>query len=549
MFVRLLQVGFGLIAFAALLLSVLIQIKGAGFIERRIPSWKSAQATLPPNKPSKELPPAHEMKDAVVRAFQHAWSGYERDAFGDDQYHPIGKHGSNMSSKGAIGYTILDALDTMLLMGLTEEYSRSREWVATKLTFDIDQQYNMFETTIRVLGGLLSAYHLSGGDSLYLEKAVDLADRMMPAFDTPSGLPHAMFNAARRVAVPDTDNQNLISTAEAGTVQLEFKYLSHLTGNPLYWEKTEKAMEVIKNALGDGLAPISLSPITGQFIESPIRLGSRGDSFYEYLLKQYLQTARTENVYRKMYDGTMREIHDRLIRTTNHANFTYTVELLPDAEGQWRVSHKQDHLVCFLGGSLLLGATEGRASVPPNFETFMPHEIRDWNTGLELIKTCMMTHETATKLSPEIAYFYPPEDPMSMKRDWYIKKSYISTTPLLDARYILRPETVESLFLAYRMTGNQKYREWGWEIFQAIEKHCKVPSGGYAGVNDVAAKNPQHIDSMETFFLGETLKYLYLLFSDPSMLPLKGWSFVSVDLIMNCARPCLLSKQPPRRRV
>lgn len=97
------------------------------------------------------------------------------------------------------------------------------------------------QTTIRVLGGLLSAYHLSGGDSLYLEKAVDLADRMIPAFDTPSGRPHAMFNAARREAVSDTENQNLISTAEAGTMQLEFKYLSHLTGNPIYWGKTEKA--------------------------------------------------------------------------------------------------------------------------------------------------------------------------------------------------------------------------------------------------------------------------------------------------------------------
>jgi len=236
-----------------------------------------------------------------------------------------------------------------------------------------------------------------------------------------------------------------------------------------------------------------------------------------------LQTNRSEKVYRKMYDSTMREIHNRLVRTTKHGNFTYTVELLPEAhaEGQWHVSHKQDHLVCFLGGSLLLGATEGRASVPPNFETFMSHDVRDWNTGLELIKTCMMTHETATGLSPEIAYFYPPEDSTSKKRDWYIKKSFISSTPLLDARYILRPETVESLFLAYRMTGDQKYREWGWEIFQAIEKHCKVSSGGYVGVNDVTAKNPGHIDTMETFFLGETLKYLYLLFSDPSTLSLK----------------------------
>jgi endoplasmic reticulum Man9GlcNAc2 1,2-alpha-mannosidase len=96
------------------------------------------------------------------------------------------------------------------------------------------------QTTIRLLGGLLSAYHLSGGDALYLDHARDLADRMLPVFDTPSGLPFPMINLQRREGVWSKDNYGLVSTAEASTLQLEFRYLSELTNDDIYWEKAEK---------------------------------------------------------------------------------------------------------------------------------------------------------------------------------------------------------------------------------------------------------------------------------------------------------------------
>lgn len=96
------------------------------------------------------------------------------------------------------------------------------------------------QTTIRVLGGLLSTYHLSGNDALYLEKAQELAHRILPVFDTPSGLPLSMVNLAKREGVSDVDNRGFISTAEAATLQLEFKYLSLLTDEEIYWEKAEK---------------------------------------------------------------------------------------------------------------------------------------------------------------------------------------------------------------------------------------------------------------------------------------------------------------------
>ena len=87
---------------------------------------------------------------------------------------------------------------------------------------------------------MLSAYHFSGNDSLYLKKAVDLADRMLPAFDTPTGLPLSSINLARRVGIPDMDNNGWASTAEVSTLQLEFRYLSELTDDDTYWRTAEK---------------------------------------------------------------------------------------------------------------------------------------------------------------------------------------------------------------------------------------------------------------------------------------------------------------------
>ncbi|KZS93510.1 glycoside hydrolase [Sistotremastrum niveocremeum HHB9708] len=501
-----------------------------GALIRLIEPWYDLSEQLPGvSSPEYAFLGADEVRrDAVVDAFKHAWFAYERDAMGDDEYHPLSHKGSNLTDAGGIGYTVVDSLDTMIIMGLDEEYRRARSWVDTKLTFEVDGIFNVFETTIRVLGGLLSAYHLTH-DSLYIDRAKDLADRLMVAFSTPSGLPVAMVNLGTRTPIPDTGNQNLVSTAEVATLQLELRYLTELTDDDSYWRAAEKVMQVIRKAVPvPPLAAIYMDPQQGTFVTSPIRLGSRGDSYYEYLLKQYLQTGRVETGYREMYDGAMDAIHEHLVQRTPHTNFLYTAELMPERtqthQMQWRLVPKQDHLVCFLGGSLMLGATDGgHFSVPPRAEEFVGTARRDWTTGYELIKTCMETHRTHTGLSPEIAHFRTKNDPQAIAdlapNDWYIKGSR-QPTAALDARYILRPETVESLFIAFRLTGDSRYRDWGWQIFQSIEKHCKVPTGGYAGVTNVDIVPPELEDKMETFMMSETLKYLYLLFSDSSILPL-----------------------------
>jgi hypothetical protein len=200
--------------------------------------------------------------------------------------------------------------------------------------------------------------------------------------------------------------------------------------------------------------------------------------------------------------------------------------------------------MCYLGGSLMLSATTGapsskKVSTPPLLDELSEEGRRDWKNGVELTRTCVKTHETRTGLAPEIVHFRIPSDIEHMPKlgmtpsDWYIMGAPPGSPVPIDARYDLRPETVESLFIAWRLTGDTRYREQGWNIFQAIEKHCRIATGGYASVLNVDAFPVKHQDKMETFMMSETMKYLFLLFSDDEVLPLDKYVFnTGVSLIL-----------------
>jgi endoplasmic reticulum Man9GlcNAc2 1,2-alpha-mannosidase len=205
---------------------------------------------------------------------------------GCDEYRPISRSGYNLSSQGGIGYTVVDALDTMYLMGLKEEYQRSYKWVKESLSFDKNGQYITFEVsaftfmrslthtiqtnfllppppqiTIRVLGGLLSSYALTA-DKVFLNQAMDLANRILPVFHTPSGLPLPYVNLA---IPPDNkldDNWAFggkVSLAEVATLQLEFRYLSLASGEWKFWEAVEKVMKTVEKGWKvDGLSPVDI---------------------------------------------------------------------------------------------------------------------------------------------------------------------------------------------------------------------------------------------------------------------------------------------------
>jgi len=447
---------------------------------------KKHAADVPPSDGSVEFKgPHNERQRAVVGAFQHAWQGYRTYAWGKDHLKPISK---NHQTWFNLGLTLIDSLDTMLVMNLKEEFKEARDWVRDKFYLGVNKDVNLFETTIRVLGGLLSTYHLSS-DKVFLEKAIDLGDRLMGSFDTPSGIPYSDVNLKTGKAhapkwSPDS------STSEVSTIQLEFRDLSRATNNPKYEEAAEKVSKHIHNLPKQaGLVPIFISAQTGKFRQfSTITLGARGDSYYEYLLKQWVQTGTSQDYLKEDYNASIDGVMSKLVKRTVPNNLLFVGEIL---SGGKDFKPKMDELVCFLPGTLALGVHKG---MPKSHMTL----------AQELLYTCYLTFaRQPTFLAPEITHFNYQD---GSSKDFYTKPN--------DAHYLLRPETIESLYYLYYFTGNKTYQDWGWNIFQGIEKYTKV-GAGYTTISNVRDEmDTRPRDMMESFFLGETLKYLYLLFAD-----------------------------------
>uniref|UniRef100_A0A667YTF7 alpha-1,2-Mannosidase n=1 Tax=Myripristis murdjan TaxID=586833 RepID=A0A667YTF7_9TELE len=422
---------------------------------------------------------------AVRDTFRHAWKGYKEHAWGHDELKPVSK---SYGEWFGLGLTLVDSLDTMYILGLKEEFEEAKNWVETQLSFSKNVDVNLFESTIRILGGLLSTYHLTG-DQLFLEKAKDIGSRLMPAFKTPSKIPYSDVNIGKGTAHPPrwTSDSTL---AEVTSIQLEFRELSRLTQEPHYQEVVNEVMKLVHKLPGkhDGLVPMFINTNSGQFTHKGVfTLGARADSYYEYLLKQWIQGGKTEDDLLEDYLQAVEGVKKHLLRQTGPSRLTFVGELSHN-----RFNPKMDHLVCFLPGTLALGAHNG-----------LPGDHMD--LALQLMETChQMYAQMETGLSPEIAHFnLQARD----GRDVDVKPA--------DRHNLLRPETVESLFYMYRFTKDTKYRDWGWDILQSFNKYTKVSSGGYTSINNVRDPvNPGPRDKMESFFLGETLKYLYLLFSD-----------------------------------
>ncbi|XP_075993874.1 endoplasmic reticulum mannosyl-oligosaccharide 1,2-alpha-mannosidase [Genypterus blacodes] len=423
--------------------------------------------------------------EAVREAFRHAWKGYKDHAWGHDELKPVSK---SFGEWFTLGLTLLDSLDTMWILGLKEEFAEARAWVETELSFDKNVDVNLFETTIRVLGGLLSTYHLSG-DQLFLDKAMDIGSRLMPAFKTPSKIPFSDVNIGKGTAHPPrwTSDSTL---AEVTSIQLEFRELSRLTHDQQYQEAVNEVTTQVHKLAGkqDGLVPMFINTNSGQFTHKGVfTLGARADSYYEYLLKQWIQGGKTEDDLLEDYVQAVEGVKKHLLRQTGPSKLTFVGEL-----NHSRFIPKMDHLVCFLPGTLALGVHNG-----------LPADHMD--LALQLMETChQMYKQMETGLSPEITHFsLQPGD----NSDLIVKPA--------DRHNLLRPETVESLFYMFRFTKDTKYRDWGWDILQSFNKYTKVSGGGYTSINNVRDPlNPGPRDKMESFFLGETLKYFYLLFSD-----------------------------------
>lgn len=217
----------------------------------------------------------------VRRETRWAWRNYVALAFGHDQIKPVsGGHEEFFAPGHPVGLTIVEALDTLWLMELDDELAQGVDWIRANLRFDIDAPFQVFETNIRMVGGLLSGYHCTREPRL-LELAADLADRLLPAFTrSPSGVPYRYANLLTgAVSGPETN------LAETGTYITEFGALSEWTGDRRYYDAAKRAFQVTFEKRTElDLLPYAVHAETGEWLNRTATVGPPADSYYEYLL-------------------------------------------------------------------------------------------------------------------------------------------------------------------------------------------------------------------------------------------------------------------------
>jgi hypothetical protein len=406
-----------------------------------------------------------EMAERVRLEFSHAWSGYKQYAWGHDALKPLSK-GSHDWYANSLLMSPVDGLDTMILMGMKDEAATTREYIAKNLSFDHDIYVKNFEITIRMLGGLLSSYQLSG-DKRLLALADDLGTRLLPAFESPTGMPYVFVNLKTGAVRGEVTNP-----AEVGTLLLEFGTLSKLTGKPVYYDKAKRPLVELYNRRSPiGLVGSSINVKTGQWTDPVSHISGGIDSYYEYLLKAWL-----------LFDDKDCE---RMWKTSIEAVNKYLADQAPT--GFWygqanmntgaRVGTDFGSLDAFFPGTLALSGDLDRA------RKLEDSAYKMWTTfGIE------------------------PEEMNYMT----MKISYEG--------YELRPEIIESAYYLHHFTGDPRYLEMGKTFLESLVKYCRTDAG-YAALSNVEKKTQK--DEMESFFFAETLKYLFLLYAPPDTIDLK----------------------------
>ncbi|CAN8095315.1 unnamed protein product [Discula destructiva] len=434
-------------------------------------------------------------RSAVRRVFQRSWTAYKRDAWLWDELQPVTGGGRN--TFGGWAATLVDALDTLWLMELYPDfYAAAAAAAALDFANTTETAANLFETTIRHLGGLLAAHDLSHEPAL-LAKARELGDMLYAAFDTPNRLPGFWldFDAARA-------GHQLAGThdpsASPASLSLEFTRLAQLTGDAKYYDAIDRVRAFLARTQRatklPGMWPIALdfrAEEVGR--DSDFTLGALADSLYEYLPKMFILTGGLEPSYENMYRDAMDvAVEHILFRPMLPGNedilFAGNAHVSED-----RVDHiaEGQHLSCFVGGMFLLG---GR--------TFGIEE--HVAIGERAARGCAWAYDAfPTGLMPEIFTMFACPTLDGCEWDAGLWKS--EGNQLLkegfktarDPRYILRPEAIESLFLLYRVTGNEQLRDIAWRMFESVMKSTETSLANSA-IADVTVTGPTtKLDSME----------------------------------------------------
>jgi len=397
------------------------------------------------------------LAERVRAEMLHAWQGYERYAWGHDELRPVSRSTRDWYGEPLL-MTPVDALDSLLLMGLKDEAARARELIVERLSFDKDLSVKNFEITIRMLGGLLSGWQLTG-DPRLLRLADDLGTRLLPAFASPTGMPYTFVNLKTGKTRGPRSNP-----AEIGTLVLEFGTLARATGKPIFYDKAKHALvELYRRRSRLGLVGEEIDVETGEWTSRASHVGGGIDSYYEYLLKcsRLFGDADCGAMWRQSIGALNRYLADEA-----RTGFWYgQVDMLTGK----RTATEFGALHAFFPAVLALGGDLDRA------RRLEASCYRMWNLhGIE----------------PELVDY--------------------RTLAVVEAGYPLRPEIVESAYYLRHYTHDPRYLEMGRTFLDGLVAHCRTDAG-YTVLTNVVTREKG--DLMPSYFLAETLKYLYLIFA------------------------------------
>ena len=391
-----------------------------------------------------------------------AWDHYHRLAWGKDQIRPInGGSESFLLKTHHLGLSLIEGLGTLWVMGLDEPFEAGVGWVKADLDFDVDGELSVFETSIRILGGLLSAHHACG-EPVLLAKAKDLADRLIPAFDTPTGMPRRFINLRTGLTRDPVTNP-----AEVGTFLPEWGTLSRLTGDRRYYDLPRRATAALfeRRSTLDQIAD-SINADTGQWLSRRTTVGSGVDSYYEYLW----------DAWQLFGDADCKAMFDTLTR----AVLRHQVEVVDgrlwiadaDFETGARLNREQDELAAFYGGLLAQGG---------------------WTREGEAYTLSWAWLQDRYGVLPA-AFDY----------------GKMAASDRHDALY---PELADSAFNLWLLNSEPRWREIGRTHFLNMKRWNRA-AHGYATLSDVTADPKVQSDHCPGYWWAEQMKYYYLLFSD-----------------------------------
>jgi mannosyl-oligosaccharide alpha-1,2-mannosidase len=404
----------------------------------------------------------HALGEDVKAQMAWAWDAYRAQAWGKDEIKPISGGASSFPLKDRhLGLSLIEALDTLWVMGLDSRFQAGVDWVKANLDFDVDGEVSVFETSIRFVGGLLSAHHACG-NAVLLAKAKDLADRLLPAFDTPTGMPYRRINL-KTGAVRDS----VTSPADIATYLPEWGTLSRLTGDPRYAQAAKRAVSALFQRRSKlDMVATQIDVLSGEWRSRQATVGSYCDSFFEYLWDGWQLFGDRD--CKRMYDVCTAAIlkHQQV---WNGGSLWFADV---DFETGAIVTTEQDELASFYGGLLGQGGAmrEGAAYT-----------------------------ESWAKV----------QDRYGVLPEGY---DYLTARPTQIGN-ALRPELADAAFNLWLLDGNPRWREIGRVHFLNMKRWNKARYG-YTDLADVTANPKRQADHCPGYWWSEQMKYYYLLFSD-----------------------------------